>query len=511
MVVVVVLVGCKGVATSLDMAKSVGRSREVRFGCVCVVEKAICENNLPNVLHAHLISMQITLSENRTHTLTDQKWISPDNKQKGLIDMAAMVMSSAGSAAAAAVDSDQVRAAVFADNTNRVFRDMLKPTSIHYKDIVTSIQASTLFCEHEIPRIPLPLAPSSSAEETTPPRATSALAASASASASAASVSLPPIATTTNVSASSAKRRVGTTRIEVVNMDLLECARMMIDRGLCANPAVHNMSSDKKAGGGVVNGRKAAEESACRRCTLFMSLDRYYRTMHAKHEQGAKSKKLRDWYAQKGMEDDELTYNPDVLVFRDVQDEMLPESQWWKVSFISSHAIRRPQLDKNDDRYMAKAIDAKCMKNKYRALLRLAHAQGHRSLVLSGWGSGAYRCPARHIAEIIFDLLFADPEFVGVFDNVFFSILDPYLATSNFIVYRETLAEYQDQYGVVATTAPAGNNSISGGVIGVKNNGDDGNFVAAVPVENASSNGPVLSKNQKRRLRKKLLAQKLLF
>ena len=379
-----------------------------------------------------------------------------------VITMAASSSSSSSSSASAIKawneDTDYARAKVFADNTNRVFRDLLKPGSAHHDAVVASIQNSTLYCEHEIPRIPADA-----------PRVT--------------------------------------TRIEVVNLDLIACARRLIDEGLCATPLVHNMSSDRHAGGGVENGRKAAEESACRRSTLFMSLDRYYRGQFAKQEKGKKAK-IKDWYATNGgMAADELSYNPDVLVFRDVDNVQLTEDKYWPVCFVSSHAIRRPAIDTQDDRYMAKAIDAKTMKNKYRALLRLASWRGHRSLVLSGWGSGAFRIPPRHMTEIIFDLLFLDPEFVGAFDHVFFAIIDTYLSTSNFPVYKEALDEYQLAHGTASLalqdTSGTSSSSFASSAAAASVMGNETMDTDSPPPPQQQQ----LTKNQKRHLRKKMLAK----
>jgi uncharacterized protein (TIGR02452 family) len=379
-------------------------------------------------------------------------------------------------------DTDEARAQVFADNENRVFPSLLASSSKHRAAVIASVQGSTLYCEHDIPRI-----------------AVSALASAASASAAAASAS----ASAASAAATTEKTKIITpTRIHVVNMDLLVCARMLIDQGVPAKEiAVHNMSSDKTGGGGSRKGRKAAEESKSRRGTLFMSLDVYYRRKLS----GGGGKKIKDWYADGGMAEDELSYNPNVLIFRDEHDNMLPsEDDYWSVSIISSHAIRRPALDPNDTRYMAKKQDAVAMVEKFRAILRLAHAKGHRHLILSAHGSGAFRCPPRHIAEIILNLLFAEPEFSNVFVSIHFAIIDTYLGTSNYTVYRDLVAEYKTYYGLDDTSAAAAaattlsSESASSAAGGSTHDTTTG--------EEETSSIP-LTKNQKRRLRKKLLEE----
>jgi uncharacterized protein (TIGR02452 family) len=237
----------------------------------------------------------------------------------------------------------------------------------------------------------------------------------------------------------SAAARHARPQVNVVNLDSLECARLIIQKHGDKRPLVHNMASDIKPGGGVIHGAKAQEESLARRSLLYMSLDHYYRaTFGAKQKSASEQpKKIVNWY-NRGLGEMELSYNPDVLVVRDVNNEEMSESEWFAVSFVSSAAIRRPDVDASG-KYMSDDRDAQLMRDKYKALLRLAWQQGHRNLVLSAWGSGAFRVPCQHVADILMDLLFVDKEFVGAFDNIYIAIIDPYLRTANYATYKQAV------------------------------------------------------------------------
>ena len=63
------------------------------------------------------------------------------------------------------------------------------------------------------------------------------------------------------------------TKLSVVNNDCLFVGKQMLDEGL--NPAVLNMASAYRPGGGVMNGARTQEECILRRSNLFMSLYQY--------------------------------------------------------------------------------------------------------------------------------------------------------------------------------------------------------------------------------------------
>ena len=225
--------------------------------------------------------------------------------------------------------------------------------------------------------------------------------------------------------------------VKVVNMDCLEAALYLLKQENCPNVCVLNMCSDRKAGGGYPNGKAACEESVCRRTMLFHCLDDYHRNRHGekakmKHNNQSKPGKTR-WYP---LESHELIYSPEVITMRDVNNNQLKSEDYYLLSYISASAVRKPEMDYSGN-YMALKTDETEMNNKLKYILRLAHSKGHRHLVLSAFGSGAFRVPAQHVGELLYSLLFNDSEFQNAFDTIYIAIIDPYLKTNNFQIYSE--------------------------------------------------------------------------
>src|SRR5665648_1073728 len=110
----------------------------------------------------------------------------------------------------------------------------------------------------------------------------------------------------------------------------------------------------------------------------------------------------------------------------------------------------------------------------------------NRNLVLSAFGSGAFRVPAKHMAEMLHSLLYDDPEFNSAFDGIYIAILDPYLNTQNYQTYTSVLKQLTVQIDDEVETELE-NLSIEAD--------EKQNQANEVPQES-------LSKSQKRRLRK---------
>ena len=97
------------------------------------------------------------------------------------------------------------------------------------------------------------------------------------------------------------------------------------------------------------------------------------------------------------------------------------ESAWRSVPVISVAPVRGPMLDGTKTRYVfPEAKQFMC--SKLRTILRIAMAEGHRTICLGSFGLGPiFKNPPREVAEMWRDLLFSESEFVGQFDNVFFA------------------------------------------------------------------------------------------
>jgi uncharacterized protein (TIGR02452 family) len=147
-----------------------------------------------------------------------------------------------------------------------------------------------------------------------------------------------------------------------------------------ARVAILNMASPLSPGGGFVNGASSQEETLCMRSTLLLSLkDEFYRLP----EVGA-------------------IYTPDVLVFRDTNDEDLDKAQRWFVDCVSAAMLRMPETEADDDTGHWKYSndgDRALVLQKMRILLRILQSKGAKQVVLGAWGCGAYGNPVAEIAK----------------------------------------------------------------------------------------------------------------
>ncbi|KEY74429.1 hypothetical protein S7711_04469 [Stachybotrys chartarum IBT 7711] len=146
-----------------------------------------------------------------------------------------------------------------------------------------------------------------------------------------------------------------------------------------ARVAVLNMASPLSPGGGFVNGANSQEESLCMRSTLLSSLkDEFYRLP----ELGA-------------------VYTPDVLVFRDQDDDDLEKRQRWFVNCVSAASLRFPDTEADEDSGHGRYVNDKdraLVLQKMRVVMRIFQAKGARKVVLGAWGCGAYGNPIGEIA-----------------------------------------------------------------------------------------------------------------
>ena len=274
---------------------------------------------------------------------------------------------------------------IYEENENKIFPKLILPSSSFQSSIKESIINTRIYAHSELPKITIPN-----------------------------------------------NETENSMNIKVINMDCLEAHRIKIKEELKDdNGVLLVMGSDLKAGGGYDRQKTAQEEQICNKTILYHCLNDYERNkVILSNNNKAKKQK---WYPLKP---DDIIYTPKALVFRNVNNELLDEKEYYNCSFITCCAIRRPELDESGD-YMYYEKDAKLMKEKWKAILRLAHLHKHKNVILSGLGNGVFACPPVHVAELLYDLVYNDPEFNQAFDNIFIAIIDPYLKTQNFKVYSE--------------------------------------------------------------------------
>ncbi|KAH7085504.1 hypothetical protein FB567DRAFT_459951 [Paraphoma chrysanthemicola] len=179
----------------------------------------------------------------------------------------------------------------------------------------------------------------------------------------------------------------------------------------CKRIPVVNVANEKRAGGDWESGLMAPEECFARRSNLVHAL-----TM--------------PWNAQLGREENFYPipqkggiYSPQVFVFRGgPEQDYAAFNEIASLPVISVAPVRRPKLDESGTQYSF-AQEKELMKEKMRAVLRIASYCGHRNLVLGAFGLGPiFRNPASEVARMWRKLLFEEEEFHGAFQDVVFAI-----------------------------------------------------------------------------------------
>lgn len=220
------------------------------------------------------------------------------------------------------------------------------------------------------------------------------------------------------------------TKLSVVNADCLVVGKKMQDEGL--NPAVLNMASAYRPGGGVLNGVRAQEECIFRRTNLFMSLYKYDRHMYnlviaPNIDEFTKGVYDLDFIKQGYPMDENFggIYSADVTVFKDVNYEWLCDV--YETSFISvaamnvNRALRQGEKVLIDGKLSDYAISI--TKNKIRTIYRIGILHGHDSLVLGAWGCGAFGNPPEQMVQLFVDVL-NEAEFRGRYKDIRFAIIE---------------------------------------------------------------------------------------
>ena len=209
------------------------------------------------------------------------------------------------------------------------------------------------------------------------------------------------------------------TKISVIQGDCLEVAELLVKSGL--NPAVLNMASGSKPGGGVRHGAGAQEENLFRRTNLFLSM--YQFATYAEEYGIKRNEKQYPLNRKTGG-----VYSPNITVFRSSEStgyELLNEP--FKISVISVAAINSPDLEEIDGKIKIAEHLIEHEKEKIRTILRIGINFNHDSLVLSAFGCGAYKTPPKHMAEL-FKEVFEEDEFKNHFKLIVFAIIEDHNA-----------------------------------------------------------------------------------
>ncbi len=203
------------------------------------------------------------------------------------------------------------------------------------------------------------------------------------------------------------KRKSGSPcRIEVTRERTVESAKNLHKIYPDKKIGILNFASAVNAGGGVVLGANAQEESICRCTTLYPCLNtkELLRGYYNPHRTG-----LNIRYT------DACIYTPDIIVMKSdaVRPENVPENEWYNIDVITCAA---PNLS------MARIPQNELYeihKKRGSHILSIAVANEIDILVLGAFGCGAFRNNPETVSKAYVDIL---PDFMRYFTEIRFAV-----------------------------------------------------------------------------------------
>ena len=242
----------------------------------------------------------------------------------------------------------------------------------------------------------------------------------------------------------------GETKTGCVNADCVDVTKSLLDAGL--KPAILNLASRRRPGGGYDHGMSAQEETLCRLSTLSQSLYQYYDPKY-KCVQNAEVPHRFNAYPLDI--DFGGIYSPDVVFFRkNLKDGYAFREEPFACGVVTVAALsfREPNNYCNEERqFMASdggftpqgdAIQL----NKIRTIYRITLKNGHDSVVLGGFGCGVNKLPCDAVARQ-FRRVIDEPEFKNKFRAVVFAILEGRGSSRRQVEEQGKFAPFYDIFG----------------------------------------------------------------
>ena len=217
------------------------------------------------------------------------------------------------------------------------------------------------------------------------------------------------------------------TKTGCLNADCVDVAESLIAAGL--KPAILNLASRRKPGGGYDRGMSAQEETLCRLSTLSQSLYQYFDPSRKCVQDAEVPHKFNAYPLDI---DFGGIYSPDVAFFR---HNLKAGYAFRETPFscgvitVAALSFREPNAYCNEERqYMAHdggftTVGDAIQLNKIRTICRLALKNDHDSIVLGAFGCGVNKLPCAGVADQ-FQRVFDELEFRGKFRALVFAILE---------------------------------------------------------------------------------------
>ena len=214
-----------------------------------------------------------------------------------------------------------------------------------------------------------------------------------------------------------------------INADCMDVAQALQAVGY--NPAILNLASAGRPGGGYDLGMGAQEESLCQSSNLSLSLYQFAdpKRLKCARDSGVPHKEI-------GYPLDTNfggIYTPNVTFFRNNKRKYFTiKNDPFRCDVITVAALSfngRNDFSRAME-LMYKAADggftpagAEVMRNKIRTIFRMGVEHGKDALVLGAFGCGAYKLPCDAVAALFREVM-NEPEFAGKFRLLVFAILE---------------------------------------------------------------------------------------
>ncbi len=203
------------------------------------------------------------------------------------------------------------------------------------------------------------------------------------------------------------KRKSGSPcKVEVTRERTIESAKNLHRLYPDKKIGILNFASAVNAGGGVVLGASAQEESICRCTTLYpcLTTKKLQKGYYNPHRIG-----LNFCYT------DACIYTPDIVVMKSdaLYPESIPENEWFSIDVLTCAA---PNLS---TAWIPQNKLYEIHKRRGSHILSIAAANGIDILVLGAFGCGAFRNNPDTVSKAYIDIL---PDFMRYFTEIRFAV-----------------------------------------------------------------------------------------
>ena len=196
------------------------------------------------------------------------------------------------------------------------------------------------------------------------------------------------------------------TRINIQNTTTMAAAQALADGQ--THLGCLNFASAKNPGGGFLGGAQAQEESLARASTLYPTQMKYFSQMYEYNRK-------QNTY----LYSDYMIFSPDVLFFKDDQDNLLETP--YKMDVLTSPAVNIGAMKQN--RPQEQALAREVMMARLDKILSIFVVHGVENLVLGAWGCGVFQNDPQDVAEYFAHFLIENGKYAQYFNNITFAVL----------------------------------------------------------------------------------------